>query len=64
MDNYGQITPTMLSDKEEDLKKINYDPTNPIDTIFNKIKHHQDIFELVDKFKSDNQLINLGYIIL
>lgn len=36
--NYGQITDQESSNKKDNLKGTVYDPTAPVDTLFNKIK--------------------------
>ena len=36
--NYGQIIEQELNDKEDIVKLTIYDPTLPIDTVFNQIK--------------------------
>ena len=61
--NYGQITEQELSDKEDALKTLVYDPTQPVDTVFNKINWFQDLCNLCNNQKSDRQLVQLSYII-
>ena len=51
--NYGQITEQELSDKEDELKTLVYDPTQPVDTVFNKINWFQDLCNLCNNKKSD-----------
>ena len=41
--NYGQIIEQELNDKEDIVKLTIYDPTLPIDTVFNQIKAFQDL---------------------
>ena len=61
--NYGQITEQELSDKEDEIKAISYDPSTPVDTVFNRINWFQDLCNLCNNKKSDRQLVQLAYII-
>ena len=61
--NYCRITDQELSDKEDILKKTIFDPTLPVDLIFNKIKLHADLCIMTNKPKPDHQLVQLGYLI-
>ena len=61
--NFGKISEHELNDKEDTLKAMVYDPTSPVQTVFNKIKSFQDLCTLLKKSKTDGQLVTLGYLI-
>ena len=61
--NFGKISEHELNDKEDTLKGMVYDPTSPVQTVFNKIKSFQDLCTLLQKPKTDGQLVTLGYLI-
>ena len=61
--NYGRITDQELSDKEDEIKGMVYDPNTPVDTVFNKIKIFQDLCILTSNEKSDHQLVQIVYLI-
>jgi len=62
-ENYGQITEQELSDKEDELKNLTYNPTTSVDSVFNKINWFQDLCNLSNNKKTDRQLVQLAYII-
>ena len=62
-ETYGQITEQELSDKEDEIKNLTYNPTTPVDTVFNKINWFQDLCNLSNNKKTDRQLVQLSYII-
>ena len=61
--NFGKISEHELNDKEDHLKGMMYDPASPVQTVFNKIKSFQDLCTLLQKPKTDGQLVTLGYLI-
>ena len=61
--NFGKISEHELNDKENILKSTVYDPASPVQTVFNKIKSFQDLCTLLQKPKTDGQLVTLGYLI-
>lgn len=61
---YGKITPTKLQEKEVKVKQIVYDPTTPIDVIFNPVDDLVDYANAANFPYSNEQIINLAYIIL
>jgi len=61
---YGNITPTDLDLKADQVKKLTYDITNPIDSIFNEIEELSEYAEAAETPYSPNQLIDIGYIII
>ena len=61
--NYGRITDQELSDKEDEIKGMVYDPNTPVDTVFNKIKIFQALCILTSNDKSDRQLVKIAYLI-
>ena len=60
---YGQITPQELADCENALKNISYDPSKPVDLIFNQITKFKELCDLCDNSKTDPQLVQLTYLI-
>ena len=58
--NYDQITKQESLDKEDKLKTLVYDPTQPVDTVLNKINWFQDLCNLCNNKKSDRQLVQLA----
>ena len=52
-----------MNDKEDTLKGIVYDPTTPVESVFNKIKSFQDVCTILEKEKSNTQLVSIGYLI-
>ena len=41
--NHGRVTPAMLLQEEKVVKEMFYDPTHPIDVIFNKVEDLSDL---------------------
>ena len=60
---YGQITPQELADREGALKNSIYDPSKPVDLIFNQITKFKELCELCHNTKTDVQLVQLAYLI-
>ena len=58
---YGKISPTHLMEKEDELKDFIYDPTQPIDVIFNNIDRFSNLCELVGDPISDRRKVNISY---
>ena len=53
-----------LNGKEDEVKDFVYNPTEPIDTDFNKTDRFFGVCELVSDPISDQQQVNLGYTIV
>jgi hypothetical protein len=45
--NYGKISPNQLMEKEDALKDVIYDVSEPIDSVFNKVDRFSDLCELI-----------------
>jgi len=60
---YGRITEQELSDKEDQIKNMIYDPQAPVDTVFNQLNWFQDLCSLSNNKKSDRQMVQIAYII-
>ena len=60
--NYGQIIEQELNDKEDIVKLTIYDPTLPIDTVFNQIKAFQDLCIIIGNEKINHQLVSIAYL--
>ena len=63
LETFGHITPQELADREEEIKNFAYDPTKPVDTVFNKVTQYSELCTLCNNGKTDPQLIQLVYII-
>ena len=63
LETFGQITPQELAVREESINNFGYDPTKPVDLVFNKITQHGDLCALCKNNKTDTQLVQLAYII-
>ena len=61
--NYCQLTDQELSDREDDLKRTSFNPEEPVDLIFNRIKEFVELCAMTDNDKSDRQLVAIGYLI-
>ena len=62
--NYCRLTDQELSDKEDKLKATVFDPQQPVDLIFNKIKLFTDLCVITGNDKSNRQLVQIFYLIL
>eukprot|EP00957_Ditylum_brightwellii_P160310 12203560-Ditylum_brightwellii.AAC.1 len=60
---YGNMTPYILQTLQDNAKAMNFDPIEPVDTIFSKIDDLADITELAKDPISEKQKIFIGYII-
>ena len=59
--NYGSITDEELSDREDALKALIYDPSYAVDTVFTKIKKHQELASLMNNPLTDKQQVSIAY---
>jgi len=62
--NNGRVTPAMLHHEEKLVKEMFYDPTHPVDVIFNKLEDLSDLSAAARANFSEQQLINIAYVIL
>jgi hypothetical protein len=62
--NYGKISPNQLMLKEDMLKDVIYDVSEPIDSVFNKLDLFSDVYELIQDPLSDRRKIMLAYKII
>ena len=60
---YGKITTSELKAKESEVDALVYDPSTNVETIFNHIQDFQDICGLLNKAKTDTQLVDTAYLI-
>ena len=63
-DNYGHITPQQLDDKTTIFKSMTYDPSQPIDLIFNSIDELVEYAGAAKAELTQSQTINLALVIL
>lgn len=61
--NYYQLTDQELSDRDDKLKNSVFNPEDPVDLMFNKIKAFADLCVMTGNDKSDGQLVSLSYLI-
>ena len=62
--NHGRVTPAMLHHEEKLVKEMFYDPTHPIDVIFNKVEDLSDLSVAARADFTEQQLINIAYVIM
>jgi hypothetical protein len=62
--NYGKISPNQLMEKEDTLKDVIYDVSEPIDSVFNKVDRFSDLCELIQDPISDRRKTMLAYKII
>jgi len=55
---YGQISPQMLEDREQELRNLSYNPRLPIDVVFNAVEDYIDFAELALQPISQRQSIS------
>ena len=60
--NHGQVTLAMLHQEEKNVKEMFYNPTHPIDVIFNKVEDLSDLSTAARAEFTEQQLINIAYI--
>ena len=61
---YDRISPVELMQKEDDLKYFFYNPSKPIDTLFNHIDRLANLCELFQDPISDKHKVNVSYKII
>ena len=59
---YGNLSPAQLRQREQVIDNFTYDPTQNVDTIFNKIQEFQDLCVLLSNRKTDTQLVTYAYL--
>ena len=62
--NHGRVTPAMLHQEEKHVKEMFYDPTHPINVIFNKVEDLSDLSTAARAEFTEQQLINIAYVII
>ena len=60
---YGELSPSELKEREVMVDDMVYDPSENIDTVFNKIQEYQDLCTLLLNPKTDKQLVTYAYLI-
>ena len=60
--NYGNLSPSELKERERTLDDMIYDPSQNVDSIFNKIQEFQDMCTLISNEKTDTQLVTYAYL--
>ena len=59
MDTYGDVTPEKLSDYEDKVKAMVYDPSMPIDNVFNAVQELCDFSEQAQTPYTQAQAVNM-----
>lgn len=62
--NHGRVSPAMLHEEEKNVKEMIYDPTHPVDIIFNRLEDLLDLSVAAHADYSAPQLINIAYVLL
>ena len=62
--SHGRVTPAMLHHEEKTVKEMFYDPTHPVDVIFNKVEDLSDLSVAARADFTEQQLINIAYVII
>ena len=57
------MTPLQLNTKEQAVMEFAYNPSQPVDHVFNRIQKFQDLTQLLGKSKTDAQLVDMAYLI-
>ena len=61
---YGQVSPQMLENREQELKDMTYTPRHPIDTVFNAVDDLADFARLGKQPFTYQQIVSKAYIII
>ena len=61
--SYCRLSPQEMSTREEALKRMTYNPDLHVNVVFNTIKKFQTLCQLVKKPKTDDQWVDIAYII-
>ena len=62
--NFGNVSPDELSDLKDEAQKMTFDVKEPVDTVFSAVHKIIDITRITKLPLSDQQKIDMGYIIL
>ena len=62
-DSYGDISKAVLKERERAVDDMIYDPSQTVDSVFNKIDDFQDLCVLTNHDKTDTQLCTMAYLI-
>ena len=63
-ENYGQLMPHKLLEREDIVKKIIYNPCDPIATVFSSVKELLEFYDITETSYTQFQAINIAYVIL
>ena len=63
-DEYCEMTPEQMMDKEEEIKRYVFDPVQPISTVFNAITAYKDLCELSGESITDITMVKIAYAIM
>ena len=61
---YGRVSPQMLEDREQELRVLTWNPTHPIDIVFNSVEDFADFADLGQQPLSNLQTIAKAYVII
>ena len=63
-DEYAEMTPEQMMDKEEEIKRYVFGPVQPISTVFNAITAYKDLCELSGESITDITMVKIAYAIM
>ena len=61
-DIYGYLSPSQLKEYKRNIDDMIYDPSQNIDSVFNKVQEFQDLCTLLNNAKTDTQLVTYAYL--
>lgn len=61
---YGKVSAEEFERRSSDIKEYLYDPQEPIDTLFDKIKEFSEMCALINKGLTEEQEVHLAYLII
>ena len=62
-ETYGHLSNMDVSNREDALKQFPYDPMQPMDVVFTKVREFQDLCELAENAKTYIQLVQIAYML-
>ena len=63
-DNYGQLMPHELLEREDIVKKTTYNPQDPIATMFSAVKELLEFSNITGMLYTQIQAVNISYVIV
>ena len=63
-DTYGKVNDAQMLDREQNLSSMVYDPTQPIDNVFNEIDEFSNLADIQGMSLSDRKKMQIAYVII